>query len=91
MKFRVGMPMWRALARAGLPLHLRVAVHYDKDSGSFWADSPDLDGLVVSGQTPEELQKEVLAAASTLLELEMSRAPRKLTADMYMGTAACAA
>lgn len=62
---RVGFPGWKLLARLGLPVSLRVSVHFDDECKSFWTDSPDLRGLVVSGNTPEELAREVRAAAGT--------------------------
>lgn len=44
-------------------------VHFDEESRSFWADSPDLDGLLVGGQTPAQVLREARAAAAALLEL----------------------
>lgn len=70
--FLIGWPFWKLLARLGLPLGLRVAVHYDSESKTFWADSPDLDGLVVSGETPENLAREIHIAATELVELQLS-------------------
>jgi predicted RNase H-like HicB family nuclease len=67
--YRVGLPLWKTAARLGVPVLVRVHVHQDKESGTFWADSPDLDGLVVSGSTLDELHKEVTSAADTLLEM----------------------
>ena len=50
---------------------IRVDVYFDEESKSFWAKSSNLDGLVVSGETLDELRNEVRAAAATLLELEL--------------------
>ena len=69
---RVGFPGWKLFARLGVSVMVRVTVHFDAESKSFWADSPDLDGLVVSGMTPEELVAEARAAAAALLEQELS-------------------
>ena len=81
--YRVGFPFWKVVARVGIPVRLRVRVFHDESSNSYWAESDDLDGLVVSGATLDELQREVLSAASTLLELSMRGAPRAhITADM---------
>ena len=72
-----------AAARAGIPVKLHVRVFHDDASNSYWAESDGLDGLVVSGATLDDLQREVLSAASTLLELSMRGAPRaRITADM---------
>ena len=83
--YRVGFPFWKAAARAGIPVKLRVSVFHDEASNSYWAKSDDLDGLVVSGTTLDDLQREVLSAARTLLDLSMHGASRAhITADMRM-------
>lgn len=74
---RVGSTCWKLFARLGMHIRVRVNVHFDADSKTFWADSPDLDGLVVSGATPEELAREVHLAATELLELQLSGHVRK--------------
>lgn len=74
---RVGFPCWKLFARLGLHIRVRVAVHFDADTKTFWADSPDLDGLVVSGATPEELAREVHLAAAELLELQLAGTVRQ--------------
>ena len=68
--YRVGFPGWKLAARVGVPVVMRVDVHFDQESKTFWADSPNLDGLVVSGQTLDELRDEVRSAAETLLEIQ---------------------
>jgi predicted RNase H-like HicB family nuclease len=73
--YRVGFPFWKVAARMGVPVLVRVNVHADAETKSYWADSPDLDGLVVSGATLEELRQEVAGAASGLLQLAV-HAPR---------------
>ena len=78
--YRVGNLGWRVAAKWGIPLKLRVDVHFDAESKSFWADSPDLDGLVVSGQTLDELRSEAFNAAAELLDLQLTR-PAKASAD----------
>lgn len=70
--YRVGLPGWRLAGRWGVPLRVRVFAHYDKESQSFWANSPDLDGLVVSGATLDELRTEAIGAAEVLLELAVN-------------------
>lgn len=69
MDYRVGMPGWRLAARLGARLCVRVDVHFDPETKSYWAESPDLRGLVVTGKTFEELRDETVAAASSLLEI----------------------
>lgn len=70
--YRVGMPFWRAVARAGRPLRFRVNVYYDPEVSSYWATSPDVDGLTVTGATLDELMQEVQLGAQELLELAVS-------------------
>ena len=48
---------------------VRVRVFYDSEVRSYWANSPDLDGLVVTGATRAEVEEEARAAVETLLEL----------------------
>lgn len=67
--YRVGLPGWKLLARVGVPVLVRVNIHYDNETKSYWANSPDLDGLVVSGATLDELRNEVRGGAETLLDL----------------------
>ena len=69
---RVGFPGWKLFARLGFHIRVRIAVHFDVETKTFWADSPDLDGLIVSGATLEELAHEVHLAATSLLELQLS-------------------
>ena len=60
-------------ARCGVPLTLRVHIHFDADVGSYWTSSPDLGGLIVTGATLDELFKEVELAAPDLIELELGK------------------
>lgn len=48
---------------------VRVHIFFDPEVQSYWANSPDLDGLVVTGATRDELKEEARLAAGTLLEL----------------------
>ena len=82
--YRVGLPFWKTAARAGIPLKFRVYIHNDKETGTYWADSEDLDGLIVSGKTLDELASEVLSAGATLLELALHGTRPKATADMRL-------
>lgn len=69
--YRVGLPFWKTAARFGVPVKVPVDVFFDEESQSFWAKSPYLDGLVVSGENLNELRKEVITAAGELLSLEL--------------------
>lgn len=69
--YRVGWPFWKMLAKQGVTLRFKVNVHFDEESKSFWAESPDIDGLVVSASNLEELRSESLAAAKDLIDLQI--------------------
>jgi len=56
----------------------RVNIYYSARAHSFWADSPDLDGLAASGKTREEVEHEALLAAETLFEISGAKEPPKL-------------
>lgn len=80
--YRVGLPLWKTAARFGVPVKVQVNVFFDKESNSYWAKSPNLDGLVVSGANLDELRDEVIAAAGELLSLELSDHRAKATTEM---------
>jgi predicted RNase H-like HicB family nuclease len=82
--YRVGLPGWKFAARLGVPVSLRVYVHYDAEVKSYWANSPDLDGLVVAGNTLDELQSEAVSACELLLSLHLEQRPfHAITRLMY--------
>jgi predicted RNase H-like HicB family nuclease len=58
---------------------VRVNVYFDPEVESYWANSPDLDGLSASGKTRGELEQEAQWAAEALLELAGVKAPPELT------------
>ena len=90
--YRVGFPGWKLAARMGMPLRIRVNVHFDEESKSYWAASPDLDGLVVSGATLDELRDEIRGGAVDLLELAVDGKRARAVPDMrFKDAAICAA
>lgn len=70
--YRVGWPLWKVLAKQGVLLRFKVNVHFDEESKTFWANSPDIDGLTVAADNLEELRKEAFTAAKDLLDLELN-------------------
>lgn len=90
--YRVGFPLWKSAARMGVPVLVRVHVHHDSETDSYWAQSPDLDGLVVTGATLDEVCKEAVAASHSLLELAVQgRKTNAQTELRIRDTAYCAA
>ena len=76
--YRVGLPGWKIAARAGIPLLVRVDVHYDPDVKSYWTTSPDLVGLIVTGNSIDELLNEAKIGMNELIELAIK--DRRFTA-----------
>ena len=48
---------------------VRVNVFYSQAAHTYWANSPDLDGLSASGATRAEVEQEARWAAEALLDL----------------------
>ncbi|KXU38248.1 hypothetical protein AXE65_02325 [Ventosimonas gracilis] len=48
----------------------RLHIHFDNESQTFWANSPDINGLAVSGEDLQEVQREAFLAAETLFEID---------------------
>lgn len=78
--YKVGLPFWKTVARAGFPVALRINVSYDHDAKVFIATSNDLRGLVVEARSVDELVCETNDAidmlwmiASTMLKGSLSR------------------
>lgn len=84
--YRVGFPGWKLAARVGLPLRVTVMAFKDEESNSYWAKSDDLDGLVVSGASLDELQREVMLAVPTLLQLAVLGSKPRARADLRLST-----
>jgi predicted RNase H-like HicB family nuclease len=63
----------------------RVHIVKDDDSDTYWAKSPDLGGLVVSGATLDEVTSEAVSAADELLALQLDKQthPRATTRFTY--------
>ena len=76
--YRLGFPGGKLAERLGVPLVFGVRVHKDEASGTYWAESSDMDGLVVSGTDLDDPQSEIMGAAEGLLSLSINttRRPR---------------
>ena len=70
--YRVGLPFWKTAARFGVPVKVRVVVHFDPETKSYWTSSPDLAGLTVTGNSLDELFKEAMSGMDTLLDMELN-------------------
>jgi len=83
--YTVGWPFWKTLGRLGVALRVPVRVYYDAESKSLWADSAPLAGLIVSGESLENIRSEALGAAQVLLEHILSAAPPRLDIRLCLG------
>lgn len=84
LKYRIGLPGWKLAARAGAMVTLRIHLHYDEESKSYWADSPDLDGLAAAGDTLDELREQSLAVAGELVDIAVGGKPHDTRAYLQM-------
>lgn len=90
--YRVGLPGWKIAARFGIPVKVIVNVHFDAESNTYWAESPNFDGLAVSGETLDELRSEVISAAHVLLDLALDgKQPRAQTEMLIKDNDICLA
>jgi len=65
--YRVGWPFWKLLAKAGLPVRLVLTAHYNiNEKPCYWANSPNIEGVFISGDTFENTQHQALNAARDL-------------------------
>ena len=83
IRYRVGLPGWKLAARMGVPVSIRVHIHFDPEVASYWTTSPDLGGLIVTGKSLDELYGEVKLAAPDLIELELGK-PAPLARTTFM-------
>lgn len=90
--YRIGAPLWKLAARNGCRMVFHVNVYLDKETDSYWAQSQDLDGLIVSGKTLDELRDEIRSAANSLLEIALDTQPKRVMPELrFADTALCAA
>ncbi len=90
--YRVGFLGWKIAARFGVPIYLRVTVHYDSDAKSYWTSSPDLAGLVVTGNSLDELFKEARVGIDELMGIELNGAQIEAKPRLsFTDSALCAA
>lgn len=90
--YRVGFPGWKIAARLHVPMKFVVHVHKDMETGTYWAESDDLDGLAVSGGTLDDLYQAVMDAANALLDAEFNGVHTRTQAEVLFSTALpCAA
>lgn len=82
--YRIGFPLWKQLARLGVPLTVRVHVQRDDDAGVFVATSDDLRGLVCEATTMDQLVDEINASVNELLTFHLDGAAQRPVTDLRM-------
>lgn len=91
MAYRVGLPGWKMVARARIPVSLRVDVIRDDEAKVYVATSPDLAGLVAEAATLDELVRAIDAGIKDLMEDYLRQPPgRPPITNLRLG-AHCAA
>lgn len=72
--YRASWPYARLLGRLGVPLEVKVFVHFDVEAGVFVGVSPDVAGLVVEAGSLDELAKEVSDLVPAMLSTDQKAA-----------------
>ena len=67
--YRVGYPFWQFAAKAGVPVAVRIDVHHDQETNTYWCDSQGLKGFVVAGNTLDDLKREIDLTLPDFFEL----------------------
>lgn len=76
LHYRIGYPLWKSLARRGMPMSLRVDILRDHEAGVFVATSRDLRGLVVEAESLDVLAPELQHAVDSLVREYLKKAPK---------------
>lgn len=91
MHYRLGWPLGRVAARAGVPISIRINVIKDEEAGVYVGTSSDVQGLVVEAETLDQLIEESKDMIQSLLEVEHERIPKhSVTRFRINGDLACA-
>jgi len=76
MHYRLGWPLGRIAARAGVPISIRINVIKDAEAGVYVGTSSDVQGLVVEAETLDQLMVESIDMIQSLLAIEHERIPK---------------
>lgn len=80
--YRIGFPLWKQIARLGIPLTVRVNVMRDDDAGVFVATSNDLRGLVCEAKTMDDLIPEINSSVNDLLTFHLDGSAARPVTDL---------
>lgn len=68
MRYRVGMTLWKVVAKLGFKQGLRVVAKYDPDAMSYYVAFSDLRGLNTDSESLDSLRANIKECALLLLE-----------------------
>ena len=88
--YRVGLPLWKLVARRGGQMSLRIDLQRDDEAGVFVATSPDLRGLVVESASLDALVKDLPECVDMLMHEILHEVPKHTPrADLRMNLDHC--
>lgn len=89
--YRLGWIGASLLARAGVPIVVKVEVIFDQEAGVYVGTSADLPGLVVEAESLDALAHEVHDLVPAMLQARRARVPAPVSTRLsYTDAAACA-
>ena len=68
MRYRVGMPLWKVVAKLGFKLRLRVVTKYDPDATYYYVAFSDLRGLNTDSESLDSLRANIKECVLLLLD-----------------------
>jgi len=75
--YPAGWPLWKLLARLGVPIVVKINVLHDDDAGVYVATSTNLRGLVAEAPSKDALIDAVHDCIDLLMEVELATPPRR--------------
>jgi len=69
--YPVGWPLWKLIARLGVPVIVKIEVLYDAEADVYVATSPNLNGLIAEAASKDALMEAVHNCIDLLMEEEL--------------------
>jgi hypothetical protein len=88
--YRIGLPLWKLIAKLGVPLVYRVEIVHDVQAGVYVGTSPDIQGLIIEMPTLDTLMQEMRLYATDLVEAQLHSKPSTPLMNMWAGHVALA-
>jgi len=74
--YPVGWPLWKLIARSGVPVIVKIEVLFDPEAGVYVATSPNLSGLLAEADSKDALMDAVHDCIDLLMEEELPAPPK---------------